>query len=552
KPIFSIDVHPSGNKLATGGQGGDSGRVVIWNWAPLVSLDAENDPNVPKILCLIDQHSGNNNLCNCVRWSWSGTMLASAGDDKLIKIWKKGAGTGGTVFGSKVVNKEARLFKENCSATLQIHQGDILDLSWSPGDRWLMSCSVDNTIIIWDTTTFTVKEQLSGHTGMVKGVVWDPVGKYLASQSDDKSVRVWRTSDWMQEAVITEPFAKCGGTTHVLRLSWSPDGQYLVSAHAMNGRGPTAQIIERDGWSSDKDFVGHRKAVTCVRFNNNIMERGARPGARPVKYCCLAMGSRDCALSVWCTSDHRPLFAIHDLFTKSVMDLSWSADGLSLLACSWDGSVACLHFKSEEMGRLLTSAEKNALYERLYGQSAENINDSGNRTILESCDLLDETIKPVSNQVNGVEETRIVSNEVSIKDQSLNVSVEQETIINKSQPPPTAPKPINKQIETRTSDGKRRITPMFIPANVESNSLQNGTSFPSSAVMSNTKAASITNSMVKPSVTMCNQVTLPKSNVASNRIIDNNKTVDESPLDNKLKRALDLPSVGPAVPEKNN
>lgn len=57
------------------------------------------------------------------------------------------------------------------------------------------------------------------------------------------------------------------------------------------------------------------------------MERGARPGVRPIKYCCLAIGSRDCALSVWCTSDHRPLFAIHDLFTKSVMDLSWSADG---------------------------------------------------------------------------------------------------------------------------------------------------------------------------------------------------------------------------------
>lgn len=57
---------------------------------------------------------------NCVRWSWSGTMLASAGDDKLIKIWKKGAGTGGTVFGSKVVNKE----NWKCSATLQIHQGN--------------------------------------------------------------------------------------------------------------------------------------------------------------------------------------------------------------------------------------------------------------------------------------------------------------------------------------------------------------------------------------------------------------------------------------------
>lgn len=37
-----------------------------------------------------------------------------------------------------------------------------------------------------------------------------------------------------------------------------------VSAHAMNSGGPTAQIIEREGWKCDKDFVGHRKAVTCV------------------------------------------------------------------------------------------------------------------------------------------------------------------------------------------------------------------------------------------------------------------------------------------------
>lgn len=50
----------------------------------------------------------------------------------------------------------------------------------------------------------------------------------------------------------------------MLRMGWSPDGQYLVSAHAMNGGGPTAQIIEREGWVTDKDFVGHRKAITCV------------------------------------------------------------------------------------------------------------------------------------------------------------------------------------------------------------------------------------------------------------------------------------------------
>lgn len=57
---------------------------------------------------------------------------------------------------------------------------------------------------------------------------------------------------------------QCGGTTHVLRLNWSPDGHYIVSAHAMNNSGPTAQIVERDGWKDTLDFVGHRKAITCV------------------------------------------------------------------------------------------------------------------------------------------------------------------------------------------------------------------------------------------------------------------------------------------------
>lgn len=71
-----------------------------------------------------------------------------------------------------------------------------------------------------------------------------------------------------KSAVVIMPkcvaYFQCAGTTHVLRLSWSPDGRYLVSAHAMNNSGPTAQIIERDGWKANRDFVGHRKAITCV------------------------------------------------------------------------------------------------------------------------------------------------------------------------------------------------------------------------------------------------------------------------------------------------
>lgn len=187
-------------------------------------------------------------------------MLASGGDDKIIMIWKFYPGAQqNNLFGSKSSVETWR-----CKATLRGHNGDILDFAWSPFNEWLASASIDNTVIVWDVPKKMPIVCLRGHTGLVKGVTWDPIGKYLASQSDDKSLRIWRTSDWREETVITEPFTECGGTTHVLRLSWSPDGQYLVSAHAMNGGGPTAQIIEREEWKTEKDFVGHRKAVTCV------------------------------------------------------------------------------------------------------------------------------------------------------------------------------------------------------------------------------------------------------------------------------------------------
>lgn len=188
------------------------------------------------------------------------------------------------------------------------------------------------------------------------------VGKFIASQSDDKSVRIWKTSDWSCQSTITEPFDECGGTTHVLRLSWSPDGLYLVSAHSMNGGGATAQIIERDIWKLDKDFVGHRKAVTCVRYYNSILKRQHKSTNKIQQYCCLAIGSRDHSLSVWMTVLKRPLVVIHNLFEGSVLDLSWSTEKNILLACSVDGTVACLLFRDDELGTPLSEEDKVFFY----------------------------------------------------------------------------------------------------------------------------------------------------------------------------------------------
>lgn len=148
---------------------------------------------------------------------------------------------------------------------------------------------MDNTIIIWNGLKFPdIVCRINAHAGLVKGVAWDPAGVYFASQvklellkidhwqkenlkiikknkSDDKTLKIWKTLDWTMEKCIDEPFKHCTGTTHVLRLNWSPDGQLVISAHAINNGAPTAQVIDRGNkWNAKLDFVGHRKAVTTV------------------------------------------------------------------------------------------------------------------------------------------------------------------------------------------------------------------------------------------------------------------------------------------------
>ena len=68
-----------------GGQGDGTGKVAIWNMAPVRDEKDELDENVPKILCQMDNHLA---CVNCVRWSNNGKYLASAGDDKIIMIWQ--------------------------------------------------------------------------------------------------------------------------------------------------------------------------------------------------------------------------------------------------------------------------------------------------------------------------------------------------------------------------------------------------------------------------------------------------------------------------------
>lgn len=119
KPIFSIDIHPDGKRFATGGQGNDSGRVVIWSLEAVIDDAYERNRKLPRILCQLDNHIA---CVNAVRWSNNGSMLASGGDDKLIMLWTRTKGPS-SVFGSGGVTKTTENWRT--AGTLRGHAGKL-------------------------------------------------------------------------------------------------------------------------------------------------------------------------------------------------------------------------------------------------------------------------------------------------------------------------------------------------------------------------------------------------------------------------------------------
>ena len=178
-------------------------------------------------------------------------------------------------------------------------------------------------------------------------------------------------------------------------------------------------------------------------FNSNMLRKATTH--KGTSYCCCAIGSRDRAVSIWLTALKRPLVVIHELFQNSVLDLSWSRSGYQLMACSWDGSVAYIEFKESELGQVIGIEEKENLFQRMYGKKS--------------------FVTGPNTKVSAV-----IEDPDWIQQQTVSTTVDEVTETRSSSRPPSqvvVKGPIDKQIETRLADGRRRITPVFIPPPME-------------------------------------------------------------------------------------
>ena len=170
---------------------------------------------------------------------------------------------------------------------LRGHHNNVVDLGWSADDSRLATASIDNSVMVWDAATGALIRRLELHTSFVKGVAWDPVGTYLASQSEDKSVAIWRVDDWSVVATVRGPYSQMVSATFANRLSWSPDGQLLLTGNSYQGATHAAVVIQREKWGSGRDHLlisGHQgEPFGCGWGLGGALGHGGGHVDRPVR-----------------------------------------------------------------------------------------------------------------------------------------------------------------------------------------------------------------------------------------------------------------------------
>lgn len=242
------------------------------------------------------------------------------------------------------------------------------DLGWSFDGTILVSVGLDSKVVVWSGFTFEKLKTLPNHSSHVKGITFDPANKYFATASDDRTVRIFRftsptqnytthdaVNNFILEHTITQPFVNSPLTTYFRRCSWAPDGQHIAAANAVNGPVSAIAIINRGTWDGDTALIGHEGPVEVCAFSPRLygyepVNRSLPEGHVAPHTTVIACGGADKCLSIWTTSNPRPLVVQQDVAGKPISDITWSPDGQTVFATALDGTILTVMFEPGELG----------------------------------------------------------------------------------------------------------------------------------------------------------------------------------------------------------
>ena len=337
KPVRSVSFSPNGKTLASAG----NDRIIkLWDVA------------TGEVLRTLKGHTG---AVESITFSPDGRTLASGSWDSTIKLWDVPSG--------KII----------CTLKGHNNQGRndrITSVAFCPNGKILASGSYDHTIKLWDVVTGKELRTLTGHTDTVLSVAFSPDGKMLASGSEDHSIKLWNvttgqvlqtfpdSSDWVTSVAFSPDGKKLasgsldniiklwdvasgkelrsleGHTSYVNSVNFSPDGKTLASGSNDN----TVKLWDVASGKELRTLKGHTSDINSVIFS---------PDGKT-----LASGSGDNTIKLWDTASRRELNTLKG-YTNFVWSAAFSPDGKTIASGNSDHTIKFWDAKTGEMAHTL-------------------------------------------------------------------------------------------------------------------------------------------------------------------------------------------------------
>jgi WD40 repeat protein len=234
---------------------------------------------------------GHEQTVNCVAFSADGRLAASGSDDCTVRIWEVG-------MGRELVCLKDEMGQSNPDKT---RAGEVLAVAFSGDGKVLASGGNDRLIRIWDVATGKLLRVLErGHTDSIRCLVFAPDGKRLVSGGNDRSLRIWDPANGRELAslaghgqpVVSVVWSKDGsrilsGSTDGTARLWDPEKgkekqvlllepnsgpifSVALSADgllaATGGNDKTVRVWRFEDGRELHAFSGHANAVVSVQF----------------------------------------------------------------------------------------------------------------------------------------------------------------------------------------------------------------------------------------------------------------------------------------------